>query len=150
MSSTHLKIKAHFVIALVNRNQQKFDEARKSLENAIKEADKVAVLDPKKNDPVMKAVRQTYRELTDPAGYYLPVVENLENIGNWNAALNELNLALLALPQDPRLSARRALVPRSDSHGQHVCRRQVFGQDPGRDPCRRRCRRQGSFRSRRQ
>ncbi len=109
-SSTDVKIKAHFLIALIDRNDQKFDEARKSLEDAIKEADKVKVLDPKNNDPIMKQVRQTQRELTDPAGWYLPTVASLQAVGHWNAALDELNVALLALPQDPRLSARRAVV----------------------------------------
>ena len=109
-SITDIKIKAHFLIALINRNQQKFDEARQALDKAIGEANRVKVVDAKKNDPIMMQVRQTKLELTDASVFYLRVVEDLQSIGKWNDALNELNIALLALPQDPRLSARRALV----------------------------------------
>ena len=56
-SSTDVKIKAHFLIALIDRNHSSSTRPARLWMTPIKEADKVKVLDPKNNDPVMKQVR---------------------------------------------------------------------------------------------
>ena len=58
--------------------------------------------------------KQAYRELLDPAAFYLPRIERLRP-GRLRRCDEEIDAALKALPDDPRLKAERSSVASSCS-----------------------------------
>ena len=93
------KSKARWLRALVARGKSDFDTARKEAES-VKDA--IATWSPR--------TKQAYRELLDPAAFYLPRIERLRSSENYVAALKEIDDALKALPDNPRLKAERSTV----------------------------------------
>ena len=118
-SSALVKAKAHYLLALVFRNEQKFDESRKALQAGMDEADLAKKEDVKLGRLLGMELRDSLKEMTDPMVYFMPRIERLQELGRLPAALDELNLAVQAIPGDARLLARRSLVRlevlRSDS-----------------------------------
>ena len=108
--SPEIRGKAFLVTGLAQRNQQQFDKAKESLQLAVKEAAVVKIISVKKAEPWGTQAKLALDELTDATVYYLPLVSKFEAAGKFQAALAELNTALLAMPGDTRLLARRALV----------------------------------------
>ena len=105
-----VRAKAHYLKALAYRNQLKFVEAKKSLEEALKDGAVARLANAKKTDPWLKNIKECQAKLTDPTVYYLPRVARIQAAGYWQMALDELNTALAAIGDDGRLLARRALV----------------------------------------
>lgn len=97
------RAKAQAVIGLVRRNQENYAEARNALQAALA-------------TPVPEAgawlaqTKQALQELTDPAAFYLPRVDQLQGAGQFKAAQQELAAALKAMPNDARLLAQRGLL----------------------------------------
>jgi tetratricopeptide (TPR) repeat protein len=104
-ASPEARARAAFAEALILRNQEKFAEARNSLEQAIKEA--AALKDGK---ALQAAAEQTHKELTDPAAYYLSGVDRRMAAGQHEGAVADLNTALKALPNNPNLLLARGWV----------------------------------------
>jgi hypothetical protein len=102
--------KACYAAALALRNQGKYDEARKSLTEALDEAKTLP-----KAGPWAQLATQTLRELTDPRAYYLPRVEQALDAGNYKQALAEANTALKIMPSSGALLAERARVRLEES-----------------------------------
>jgi hypothetical protein len=109
-STVEVKAKAQYVLGLAYRNEHKFDESRKALQAAIAEAENVKNVDVLKGKDLSKEFSDSLRELTDPMFYFMPRIQRLQEVGRLSAALDELNLALQAIPGDARLLARRSLV----------------------------------------
>lgn len=97
------RAKALFVVGLIQRNQQKFDEARTSLQAALKETVLV-------KGSLAKQIEAALQELTDPAAYFLPRAERQAADGNVAEALDTLSRGLQALPGNAKLLARRSLL----------------------------------------
>jgi hypothetical protein len=93
------KAKATYVLALVQRNQLNYEEARKAAES-IKDA--IATWGP--------GAQQAYRELVEPATVFLPRIEKLRAESNNAAALKEIDAALKVMPDNPRLLAERSMI----------------------------------------
>jgi hypothetical protein len=103
-ASPETRAKALFISGLILRNQNKYTEARQALQTAVKEGEslkRAAWLDPAK---------LALRELTDPKAFYLPRVERWRAEGDLKKALEELNTALKAIPNNGQLLAERSLV----------------------------------------
>jgi Tetratricopeptide repeat len=98
------KLKALVVLGLAERVQEKFVEARKTLEMAVKEGAAHA------DAPWMKPALSALKELSAPTAYYLPQGQRLEAQGNLQEALEVLTLGLKAFPGYPALLNRRAIV----------------------------------------
>ncbi len=98
------KLKALVVLGLAERLQEKFAEARKTLEMAAKEGAAHA------DAPWMKPALSALKELSAPTAYYLPQAQRLEAQGNLQEALAILNTGLKAFPGYPALLNRRAMV----------------------------------------
>lgn len=101
--SSAAKAKAFYAKGLGLRNQQKYAEARESLEKA-------AEMVQANNAAWAEQIRRSHAELSDPAVYYIPRIEKLRNSGDHAGALNELNAALVVIPNHPRLMAERGLI----------------------------------------
>jgi len=103
-SDTDARAKAQYVKGLALRNQEKFAEARTSLEQAVKSAQGLT------GTAWKDQLDRSHKELTDPNAYYLPRVDRLVADGNVGAALVEVNAAIRAMPNEAQLLARRGLV----------------------------------------
>ena len=90
---------------MIQRNQDDFAAARKTLEETVKEAG-----DLKGADHLASAAQQTLKEMTDPAAYYLPRAERKIAEGQLKPAVDDLNAGLKVLPSDSRLLLKRAEV----------------------------------------
>jgi len=99
-----VRAKALYVTALALRNQEKYADARGTLEQAAKEAANL------KDAPWTNLAAQSLKELTDSSAYYLPFATGLEEQGNLKGALGALDTGLKAIPADGRLLARRSLL----------------------------------------
>jgi hypothetical protein len=99
------RAKAHLAAGLAFRNQGKYDEARKSLSEAVSAGKGMA-----KPGPWAAHARQALEELTDPAAYYLPRIEGAREAGNLKESLAHIHAALEAIPASGNLLAERALV----------------------------------------
>ena len=64
-----------------------------------------------------ESAAKALKELTDPAANFLPRAEKLAAQGNYQEALEMLNLGLKAQPDNPRLLALRGLVRLEGAHG---------------------------------
>jgi hypothetical protein len=99
------RAKALFALGLAQRNNGQFAEAAKTLQQAV------AASAGLKGPPAWVAsARQALKELTDPTAYYLPQARRLRDEGRLKDALEELDTALSAIPNDARLHAERGLV----------------------------------------
>ena len=107
-SNLEIRGKASYLRALAYRNQLKFAEAKKALEDALEDGKAARLVNAKKADVWLNPIKETQRELTDPTAYYLPRVARMQAAGYWQMAVDELTLALTAMPDDGRLLARRA------------------------------------------
>src|SRR5205807_3133809 len=88
-SSPEAKAKAHYVEALVLRNKDQHDAARKALEQTLAAAGEL------KGDAALKnTVQGSLKELTDPAAYFLPRAQLKAAVGDFKSAVQELNGAL--------------------------------------------------------
>jgi hypothetical protein len=97
--------KARYAAGLALRNQEKYDEARQSLQEALKEAKSVG-----KPGPWLEQAGQALRELSEPDAYYLPRIARAMEAGNVKRALLEANTALKVMPNSGALLAERALA----------------------------------------
>jgi len=95
---------AKFVLALVARNEGKFDDARNLLAEVLKT--KAAA----KDGFWRKLAVNAQKELTDPTFYFLPTAERLAATGQADEALKLLDMAAGAFPNDGRLLAMRSQV----------------------------------------
>ena len=102
-SSDRLKGKAQHLLGLAERNQGKFDAAKKSLESAT------ALAGDSKELWAM-AARRALAEMVDPSLGNLANVRKHRVDGNHAAALAELDAALAANPGNTALLAERSLV----------------------------------------
>jgi hypothetical protein len=102
-SSPQAKARALYVDALILRNKEDFDAARKALDHSLAAAKGL------KGDAALEAaVAQSLKELTDPSAYYLPRVAAKLAMGQGKEALDELNVALKVMPDQPQLLLKRA------------------------------------------
>jgi hypothetical protein len=104
-STPEARAKAHYAAGLALRNQEKYEEARKSLTEALKEAKALP-----KPGPWRADAAQALKELTDPAVYYLPRIQRELEAGHVKQALAESNTALKVIPDNAALLAERAEV----------------------------------------
>jgi hypothetical protein len=104
-ANAEARAKALYVIGLAQRNQEKFAESRKALEEAAAEAK--AVNSP---GPWSAQLNRSLKEATDATAYFWPRVEKQYDEGNLKGAFEELEISLKALPNDGRLLAFRSLV----------------------------------------
>jgi tetratricopeptide (TPR) repeat protein len=100
-ASPLMKAKAHYVEALILRNKEDYESARKGLEQTLAEA---------KETPALHAVvDRSLKELTEPTAYYLPRAQVKAATGDVKGAIEELNTALKVMPSDqPQLRLQRA------------------------------------------
>lgn len=112
-SSRAAKAKALYVQGLGKRNQQQFAEARDILQKAAE----LTMNEATDQVPWAGKIRQAYAELTDPSVYYIPRIEKLRSEGNGAAAFEELNAALVVIPNHPRLQAERGNLSLDDVKG---------------------------------
>jgi tetratricopeptide (TPR) repeat protein len=105
-AAPEIKAKALYLQGLLSRNQEKFDEARKSLEVALKLAEDL------KTPPSWKnAAASALEELTDAKAYYLPAARKLAlQPGQQAAAIKQLDVGLKAIADNPDLYLERAIV----------------------------------------
>jgi hypothetical protein len=104
-ASPEARAKALLAAALILRNQEDFEGARKTLAEAAKEAEAL------KNGGALKvAASKALGELSDPAVYYLPRAERRLADGQVKEALEEVSAGLKVLPEHPRLLLRRAQI----------------------------------------
>ncbi len=104
------KAKAHAVIGLIRRNQEKYAEAKQALEAALAGADKGAA-------PWSAVAKAALEEMTNPAAFYLPRIDQLQTGGDFKSAYQELNSALKVMPGDGRLLAQRGLLKLEELRG---------------------------------
>ena len=104
-TSGETRAKALYAEALMQRNQQNTAGARQVLDLAIKEAQAA-----KGGAAVQAAADKTLTELTNPAVYFGPRVDQKIAAGQLKEAVNELNAALKSVPDQPHLSLKRAQV----------------------------------------
>lgn len=90
-----VKAQALAVEGLALRNQGKFDEARKALQEAVQQ---------KGTGEWQAAAQQALKELTEPGAYYIPEAEKLQKAGKTEAALEVLKAGLEAFPADSKKS----------------------------------------------
>jgi tetratricopeptide (TPR) repeat protein len=103
-SSPEAKAKAHYVEALILRNKDEHDAARKALEKTL-----AAAADLKGDAALKNTVQGSLKELTDPAAYYLPRAQLKAATGDFKGAVQELTGALKVLPgEQPGLHLKRA------------------------------------------
>lgn len=96
--------KAHLVLGLAARNQERFDDARKELNAAL------AGVGEGKGVAWVEAARETLAEISDPRAYYLPLARTLLEQGRAPDAAAQLAIALKAMPDRPELLAWKALA----------------------------------------
>lgn len=101
-ASAEARAKALYVSGLALRNQEKFDEARKALDQAAKTTGI-------KGASVAQA-KVALKELSDPQAYYLPQITKAHAAGNLKGAITEANVGLKALPNNGKLLAERGLL----------------------------------------
>lgn len=104
-SDPEAQAKARYVQGLALRNQERFADAKTAFEESIKLAQPVANV-----GEWNKLAQQSLKELTDPQAYYVPRIDRFQNENNLKAALTEANVAIKAMPEEPRLYAVRGLV----------------------------------------
>jgi hypothetical protein len=102
-ASPEVRAKALYAAALMERNQEKFDAARKTLEQTLAEAKQL-----KGNTKIAGLAELALKEMSDPATYYLPRVDAKIGAGQFDGAIAELNAGLKVLPGNPQLVLRRA------------------------------------------
>ena len=108
-ASPEARAKALYVTGLAQRNQEKFDDAKKTLEEALKQANKL------KDAAWSKQAETALKEFTQADTYYLPRAERFADDGNYKKAEEVLTLGLKAMPDNPRLLALRGLVRLEDA-----------------------------------
>src|SRR5262249_54658309 len=101
-ASAEVRGKAHFVKGLALRNQDKYDDARKDLAEAIK-------LGADSKDAWVKQAQVVQKSLTDPSSY-IQVIEKSIADGDLPRATAELDWALKIMPADGRLLAWRSMI----------------------------------------
>jgi tetratricopeptide (TPR) repeat protein len=99
--SDEAKAKAHYLQGLIARNEGKYVEAVKDLQEATKHAPKGGWGD---------SAAQDLARLTNPTKYYLPEAERLQSEGRLQEALALLDTGLGVFPGNGRMLARRGLV----------------------------------------
>ena len=109
-ASATAKAKAQTVTGLILRNQEKYAEAKQALEAAVA----APVPSP---GPWQDQAKQALAELTNPASFYLPRIDQLQAGGQYKSAQEEINAALKVMPDDPRLLAQRALLRLDEERG---------------------------------
>ena len=107
-SSADAKAKALYVTGLALRNEAKYAEAKQAIEQAVKGA---------KDAPWAAGAKRSLAELTDPKAYYLPRIEKNLAAGDTTKALQEVNAALDAIPNDGALLVQRGLIRLQAAHG---------------------------------
>jgi len=103
-SEAESRAKAQYVRGLVFRNQKKFAEAKAEFDATVK------ALPPADKSGWGDLAKQSQRELTDPAAYYLPLAERQQSDKNFDAAIETVNTGLEAIPGDARLYAQRGHI----------------------------------------
>ncbi len=99
------KGKALFVLGLIARNRENFDEAKNLLAECVKEGAALT-----KKPAWLQPAQQALDELTKPRAYFLPRIATLQETGDIKGAIAELDSALKVIPGDNQLLARRALL----------------------------------------
>ncbi len=112
-ASATARAKAHAVIGLVRRNQEKYAAAKQALAAALA----TPVPSP---GPWQARAKQTLSELTNPSAFYLPRIDQLQAGGQFKSAQQEIATALKAMPNDGRLLAHRALVRLEEARGAKI------------------------------
>jgi hypothetical protein len=119
-SDAKARARAEYIKGLAQRNQarfakddgreEKFDAARKTLQQAAKDLKAIS-------DPWAEKADQALKELTDATVYFVPRIKKLEAQGQLDKALAETNLALAAVEDKGWLLALKGQLQLEKSKG---------------------------------
>ncbi len=104
------KAKALYVVGLSQRNQEKYADARKSLQAAAESAKGI-------DASWAVGIQNSLAEISEPNAYFIPRIEKLRAAKDFGGALAELAAALAVIPDHPRLKAERGLIALEQTTG---------------------------------